>query len=491
MKKNQIPPTSRQLQGLAASPGLAMGRALVLVNPHARGARRSGAPPEMDGGSLPQDEPVILVGHDFPPQDVLAMDRQLVRGFVMELGGVTGHSAIVARSVGIPAVMGCLGICQQVVSGDFLVVDGSRGRVVVNPDSKELAAYEKLQQQMLQDSRQTNLFAHLPAETREGRKMAIEANIQTLEEIELALQHGAAGIGLFRSEFYYLTPEGPPSEELLLAIYEHLLTSMSPMPVTVRTLDLGGGKEVEGHQIHQEKNPALGLKAIRLALREPQLFKTQLRALLRAAGFGTLRLIFPMITSLEELLAAKEMVTRVRKELRSQGLPAGDDVEIGMLVAVPGVVALADRLAREVDFFSIATNDLVQHLLAVDRDNHQVASLYNPLHPMVLRMIAQVVKAGHDAGIEVHLCGEMAADPHLLPLLLGLGLDGLSMSPPAMPAIKQMVRKSHCRQAEALAADLLACASPAAIQTRLADHHATSYHDQRAGDCGLAQKGEQ
>lgn len=421
------------------------------------------------------DEPVILVGHDFSPEDVLAMDKTLVLGFVNELGGLTGHTAIVARTVAIPAVVGCPDICQEVVSGDLLVVDGNSGRVVINPDARERALYEERKAEFARHSQQMSIFAHLPAETKDGRQMAIEANIEMLEEVEDALSHGASGIGLFRSEFYYLTPDGPPAEELLVSMYEHLLISMSPFPVTIRTLDIGGDKQVAGHHLRQEKNPALGLKAIRHSLRRPQLFKTQLRALFRAAEQGKLRIMFPMITSYGELMEVKELVAQVREELRSQGLPDGNDVEIGMMVEVPSAVAVADALAKEVDFFSIGTNDLIQYALAVDRVNEQVSHMYNPLNPSVLRMIAQVVEAGHQAGIEVGLCGEMAGDVHTLPVLLGLGIDGLSMHPLAIPAIKKMVRETDSDQAVHLAADLLGCPSAVLVQQRLNEYLEKEY----------------
>ncbi|MEN8258690.1 MAG: phosphoenolpyruvate--protein phosphotransferase [Thermodesulfobacteriota bacterium] len=423
------------------------------------------------GGEEPdQDEPIILVGHDFSPEDVLSMDSRLVLGFVNEQGGVTGHTAIVARTVATPAVVGCPDLCQEVVSGDLLVVDGNSGLVVVNPDQRELATYQERKKQFELYSEQMSFFAHLPAETKDGRKVAVEANLEMLEEIELALQYGASGIGLFRSEFYYLTQDGPPQEELLVSIYEHLLASMSPFPVTVRTLDIGGDKQVKGHHSRHEKNPALGLKAIRLSLRKPDLFKTQLRALFRASEHGKLRIMFPMITSYCELLEVKEVVAQVRAELRSQGLPSGDDIEIGMMVEVPSAVAVADTLAKEVDFFSIGTNDLIQYAMAVDRVNEQVAHMYNPLHPAVLRMIAQVVEAGHDAGIEVGLCGEMAGDVDALPILLGLGLDTLSMHPLAIPYVKKMVRKTVSDEAEMLAVDLLECPSAVVLQERLKGH---------------------
>lgn len=417
-----------------------------------------------------QDEAVILVGQDFSPEDVLSMESKLVLGFVNELGGVTGHSAIVARTVAIPAVVGCPGICQEVVSGDLLVLDGNSGQVVINPDKRTLAAYQDRKKQFEEYSRQMSFFAHLPAETKDGRKIAIEANLEMLEEVAQALEYGATGIGLFRSEFYYLTPDGPPPEEMLVTIYQHLLTSLNPFTVTVRTLDIGGDKQVKGHYSRPEKNPALGLRAIRLSLRKPALFKAQLRALFRAAEHGNLRIMFPMITSYCELMEVKEVVAKVREELRMQGLPSGDGVEIGMMVEVPSAVAVADALAKEVDFFSIGTNDLIQYAMAVDRVNEQVAHMYNPLHPAVLRMIAQVVEAGHSAGIEVGLCGEMAGDMSTLPVLLGLGLDSLSMHPLAIPYVKKMVRLTLSNQAESLVTDLLDCPSSVDLRARLKEH---------------------
>ena len=404
-------------------------------------------------------EKVVLVARDFAPEEILRMQTGQVLGFVTEQCGATSHSAIVARSLGITSVVGAAEITQVAATGDLIVVDGGTGLLHLHPTQDQLDYYREYQQQYQRYSEEVAAYTHLAAETIDGLAVRVEANIGKAEEAALAVEYGAGGIGLCRSEYCYLDRATVPDEEELFDLYRELLVRLSPFPVTIRTLDAGGDKFPASLRWASEMNPALGLRAIRFSLREPAIFIAQLRALFRAGVYGRLRIMFPMITSLCEVRRIKALIDSVQADLRREGVPFAEQVPVGIMIEVPSAVSVADVLAREVDFFSIGTNDLIQYALAIDRGNEQVAHMYEPLHPAVLRMIRQVVEAGHAAGIPVAMCGEMAGDLAVLPVLLGLGLDELSMHPYAIPYVKRMIRQSTAEESERLAAEVLACSS--------------------------------
>lgn len=411
-------------------------------------------------------EKVILVAHDLSPAETTQMDLDWVLGFVTDMGGPTSHTAILAQAKGIPAVVGTEKITLEVKSGDFLIVDGLEGLVVVNPDEETLHDYRDRQEAYQHYTQEVLAQAHLPADTLDGHSVAVGANMEMAEEVGSILSYGAESIGLFRTEFLYVTRKDFPGEEELLENFKTVVTRMEGRPVTIRTLDLGGDKfasHMEG-SLTAENNPALGLRAIRFCLKEKELFKAQLRAILRASAFGRVRIMFPLISGVGELLEAKEVLKEVEAELDRNGQEYDKNLEVGIMVEVPSAVTVADMLAKHVDYFSIGTNDLIQYSLAIDRINEHVAHLYQPLHPAVLRMIQQVVESGHAVGIPVAMCGEMAGDQRVVPLLLGLGLDYLSVNALAVPRVKQVVRLTSRETWRQLAKEALSF--PTAAQVR-------------------------
>jgi phosphotransferase system enzyme I (PtsI) len=395
------------------------------------------------------NERVIIVAHDLSPADTTELNIGRVMGFITDVGGRTSHTAIMAQALEIPAVVGLESATKMVEEGDLLIVDGSTGKVVINPDDSAIIYYQEKHLRHEEYKSSIARSSHLPAETPDGHRIAIKANIEFLEEVAAVRDHGGEGIGLYRTEFLYLRSKGLPTEEELFEDYREVAEIIAPDPVTIRTLDLGGDKFASELEITKEMNPALGLRAIRFCLKEPEIFKNQLRAILRASVYGNVQLMFPMISGLQEVLDAKVILGQVKDELDREKVAYDHNLKIGIMIEIPSAVTMAEVMARHVDFFSIGTNDLIQYALAIDRGNEHVAFMYQPFHPAILRMIHQVVSAARNAGIGVGLCGEMAGDPLCVPVLLSLGIDELSMNARAIPLIKKIIRSISIKEARA------------------------------------------
>nr|WP_297275908.1 phosphoenolpyruvate--protein phosphotransferase [uncultured Agathobaculum sp.] len=404
-------------------------------------------------------EPCIIIANDLTPSDTAKIGSKPVVGFVTRIGGRTSHSAIMARSIGIPAVAGAGDKVDGIEDGSDLLLDGVSGEVVVDPDAETLAQFE--QKKKAEDERRAMLakFKERQGATSDGRRIVVEGNIGTPDDAVRVADLGGEGVGLFRSEFLFMDRDDLPSEEEQFEAYKKACEIMAGKPVIIRTLDIGGDKEVPALELEKEQNPFLGYRAIRICLNKTDLFLTQLRALLRAAKYGDLRIMFPMISSIEEIRNAKQVLQQARDLLAAEGVDHNPNVKVGIMVEIPVAAVCADMLAKEVDFFSIGTNDLIQYSCAVDRINEKISYLYRPLHPGVLRLIAMTAKAANENGIEVGVCGEMAGTPGMAPVLCGLGVTNLSMSASAMLAAKADLAAHSYAECKELADKLVAAPS--------------------------------
>jgi len=398
-------------------------------------------------GNIPQEQihninkRVILIARDLSPAETSQIQLHKVQGFVTELGGKTSHTSIIARTLQVPAVLGLTGATEVITSDSIIIVDGIKGVVILNPNDESLIEYEE--KKNIFELRRKAMIRHSskPAHTPNGEQKKVMGNIELLEEVVSVLDHGADGIGLYRTEFLYMTRNELPTEDQLFENYREVIDLMYPMPVTIRTLDINGDKKASIFKDHAETNPVLGLRAIRYCLKRPSIFKTQLRAILRVADYGHVRLMFPMISGIGEIIAAKKILNETKKELSNENIPFNGNIELGMMIEVPSAAILSDLLADYVDFFSIGTNDLIQYSLAIDRGNHDVAHLFQPLHPAIIRLVKTVSEAAHQKKVKLFMCGEMAADPFHVPILLALGIDEFSMNPPSIPAVKSIIRQ--------------------------------------------------
>ncbi|MDR0403758.1 MAG: phosphoenolpyruvate--protein phosphotransferase [Treponema sp.] len=409
---------------------------------------------EFSLAELSQD--VILVAHSLLPSDVLAMDRSRVKALAMDTGSGTSHTAILLRSFGIPAVVGLSNATREISGGGVLVVDSEEGKLIIDPDTETIQNYRDAVERNRKLPGKLRSLKNLPAETPDGRRVVLNANLDMPEEAGGTSFYGAEGIGLFRSEFLFMTP-GRSAEENQLQAYGSVLKAMGGKPVTIRTVDIGGDKAVPGFQDRGEANPLLGWRAIRLSLSLPEMFKTQLRAILRSSPEGTVKILFPFISCVEELEDALRLLEEAKTECRKKGQGFSDHIEAGAMIEIPSAVMTADILAEKSDFFSIGTNDLIQYALAVDRGNEKVNYLARPTHPAVLRFLKQSIDAAHNRGIKAAMCGELAGDPSVTPLLLGLGLDEFSMAAASIPSVKHIVRRVRFSDCQALAEEALAC----------------------------------
>ncbi|MCM8799187.1 MAG: phosphoenolpyruvate--protein phosphotransferase [Candidatus Omnitrophica bacterium] len=400
-------------------------------------------------------EKVIVVAHDLSPSDTATMHKKKVIGFVTDVGGKTSHTAIMAKSLEIPAVVGLEDATAKISDGDILIVDGKNGLVIVNPDEDTLRRYREEEKNILYFTSRFLATKDLPAQTLDGKMVKVSANIELPDEIDSAKEHGAEGIGLYRTEFFYMNRDDLPSEEEHYQAYRSVVEKMYPYEVIIRTLDLGGDKFVSQFKVPKDMVPFLGWRAIRFCLTRPDIFKIQLRAILKASIHGKIKLMYPMISGIDELRRANYILEECKEELKKEGIPFDENIEIGAMIELPSAALTSDLLAEEADFFSIGTNDLIQYSLAVDRTNEKVAYLYEPAHPAVLRMIKNIIETAHSKGIWVGMCGEMAGELKFVPLLLGLGLDEFSAPPMVIPQIKYAIRCLNLEEAKAFAKEAL------------------------------------
>lgn len=412
------------------------------------------------------DSPHVVLAHTVTPSDTAQMNRDYVLGFGTEVGGKTSHAAIMARSLAIPAVIGLHKVLDQVENGAEVLLDGYSGMLIINPTEQTLYEYGELEMRRKRVESELTRLRETISTTRDGRHVTLSANIESPEDVAQVVVSGAEGVGLFRTEFLYLLHRELPTENEQFEAYWHVAEGVKPHPVIIRTLDLGGDKMHDSLHVDREENPFLGWRAIRVCLERTDLFKAQLRAILRASVAGNVKLMFPMISGLGELRCAKELLAECREELRQEGKAFDEQMDVGMMIEVPSAALIADLLAKEVDFFSLGTNDLVQYTVAADRTNEQIAHLYEPTHPAVLRLIKQTVDAAHAAGIWVGVCGEMGGDIALTPLLVGLGVDELSCGAAVLPRVKRAVQSLDSNACRSLVGEVFGCDTGTEILSR-------------------------
>jgi phosphotransferase system enzyme I (PtsI) len=414
--------------------------------------------------------PVIVVAHDLTPSDTAQMKKEMVLGFCTAMGSITSHTAILARMLGIPAVVGLGERVLSIEGGEMIIVDGTEGVVTLHPDEETVQSYKRQQRRFEKGRKEAMRRAKLPAQTKDGHRVEVVANIGDVESARVALEYGAEGVGLLRTEFLFFDRQSMPSEGEQYSAYRAVAEVMGQRPLIIRTLDIGGDKQLTYLEIGEELNPFLGWRAIRLCLGLVALFKTQLRAILRAAHGHNVKVMFPMIATLEELERAKEILHQAQDELLQEGLPLAQDIEVGIMVETPSAALAIDILAPEADFFSIGTNDLIQYTMACDRTNERVSYLYEPLHPAILRLIKHAIDAAHQAGRWAGMCGEMAGDLEAIPILLGLGLDEFSMNAPAIPRAKALIRSLSMDEAQEIATRALSMIRAEEIRNYVRNH---------------------
>ena len=401
------------------------------------------------------DEQVVIIAEDLTPSDTAQLDRNFVKGFATNIGGRTSHSAIMARSLEIPAVVGTKTVLEDVKDGDMIILDGLEGNVIVNPSAEQLAHYEQVAASYEAQKAEWAKLKNEKTVSKDGQHVELAANIGTPKDVEGVLANGGEAVGLYRTEFLYMGRDNFPTEEEQFEAYKAVLEAMGDKPVVVRTLDIGGDKELPYLHLPKEMNPFLGYRAIRLCLDDTDLFRTQLRALLRASAYGKLRIMFPMIATLNEFRSAKALLLEEKAKLVAEGVTVSEEIEVGMMVEIPSAAVLADQFAKEVDFFSIGTNDLIQYTMAADRMNEKVSYLYQPYNPSILRLVKMVIDAAHKEGKWTGMCGEMAGDQTAIPLLLGLGLDEFSMSATSILPARSLISKLSKAEMQELAAEAL------------------------------------
>lgn len=410
------------------------------------------------------DESVVIIGNDLTPSDTAQLNKEFVQGFVTNIGGRTSHSAIMSRSLEIAAVVGTKSITKEVKQGDMIIVDGLTGEVIIDPTEDEVIAYQNKRERFFEDKQALQQLRDEPSTTADGTHVELAANIGTPDDLKGVIENGAEGIGLYRTEFLYMGRDEMPTEDEQFEAYKKVLETMEDKRVVVRTLDIGGDKELPYLNLPEEMNPFLGYRAIRLCLDQPDIFRPQLRALLRASTYGKLNIMFPMVATIKEFRDAKALLLEEKENLTNEGIEVSDDIELGIMVEIPSTAALVDVFAKEVDFFSIGTNDLIQYTMAADRMSERVSYLYQPYNPSILRLVKQVIKASHNEGKWTGMCGEMAGDETAIPLLLGLGLDEFSMSATSILKARRQIKGLSQNEMEELADRAINCATSEEVQ---------------------------